>query len=140
MIQCKKEHFIVLLSSAFLITGDFNGLSKHPHFGAHLSSRLLLSSLHWSASLSPEKPNPHLKRYQYPARASLARKLLVTKQAHTFLNTLPPKQFRQVFRKALALLEDPRPHDAEQLKGYPFSRNDVGEYRIIYESRETPSG
>ena len=63
----------------------------------------------------------------------MALKLLATKQAHAFLDTLPPKQFRQVFRKVLALLEDPRPHDTEQLKGYPFLRNDVGEYRIIYD-------
>jgi mRNA interferase RelE/StbE len=63
----------------------------------------------------------------------LALKLLVTKQAHGFLDTLPPKQFRQVLRKVLALLEDPKPHDTEQLKGYPFLRNDVGEYRIIYD-------
>jgi mRNA interferase RelE/StbE len=63
----------------------------------------------------------------------LALKLLVTKHAHAFVDTLPPKQFRQVLRKVLALLENPRPHDTEQLKGYPFLRNDVGEYRIIYD-------
>ena len=55
------------------------------------------------------------------------------KKAYTFLDNLPPKQFRQVLRKVLALLEDPRPHDTEQLKGYPFLRNDVGEYRIVYD-------
>jgi mRNA interferase RelE/StbE len=63
----------------------------------------------------------------------LALKLLVSKQAYRFLDDLPPKQFRQVLRKVLALLEDPRPHDTEQLKGYPFLRNDVGEYRIVYD-------
>ena len=65
--------------------------------------------------------------------AKLALKLLVSKQAYGFLDTLPPKQFRQVLRKLLALLENPRPHDTEQLKGYPFLRNDVGEYRIVYD-------
>jgi mRNA interferase RelE/StbE len=63
----------------------------------------------------------------------LALKLLVSKRAYTFLDSLPPKQFRQVLRKVLALLEDPQPHSTEQLKGYPFLRNDVGEYRIVYD-------
>jgi len=63
----------------------------------------------------------------------LALKLLVSKRAYTFLDKLPPKQFWQVLRKVLALLEDPRPHDTEQLKGYPFLRNDVAEYRIVHD-------
>ena len=63
----------------------------------------------------------------------MALKLLVSKQAYRFLDDLPPKQFRQVLRKVLALLEDPRPHDTEQLKGYPFLRNDAGEYRSVYD-------
>jgi len=49
------------------------------------------------------------------------------------LDDLPPKQFRQIVRKVFALLENPRPHDSEELRGYPFLRNDVGEYRIIYD-------
>ena len=65
----------------------------------------------------------------------MALKLLVSKEAHRFLDSLPPKQFRQVIRKVLSLLDDPRPHDTEQLKGYPFLRNDVGEYRIVYDVR-----
>ena len=60
-------------------------------------------------------------------------KLLISKDAQKFLDTLPPKQFRQIVRKVFALLEDPRPHDAKELKGYPFLRADVGEYRIIYD-------
>ncbi len=63
----------------------------------------------------------------------MALKLLVSRQAYAFLDNLPPKQFRQVVRKVLALLEDPRPHDTRQLKGYPFLRNDGGEYRIVYD-------
>ena len=60
-------------------------------------------------------------------------KLLVSKKAQKFLDALPPKQFRQIMKKVFALLEDPRPHDSEELRGYPFLRNDAGEYRIIYD-------
>lgn len=60
-------------------------------------------------------------------------RLLVSKKAQKFLDDLPPKQFRQVMKKIFALLENPRPHDSEELRGYPFLRNDVGEYRIIYD-------
>jgi mRNA interferase RelE/StbE len=60
-------------------------------------------------------------------------KLLVSKKAQKFLDDLLPKQFRQIIRKVFALLENPRPHDSEELRGYPFLRSDVGEYRIIYD-------
>jgi mRNA interferase RelE/StbE len=60
-------------------------------------------------------------------------KLLVSKKAQKFLDGLPPKQFRQIIRKVFVLLENPRSHDSEALRGYPFLRNDVGEYRIIYD-------
>ena len=60
-------------------------------------------------------------------------KLQVSNKAGKFLDGLPPKQFRQIVKKVFALLENPRPHDTEELKGYPFLRNDVGEYRIIYD-------
>jgi mRNA interferase RelE/StbE len=60
-------------------------------------------------------------------------KLLVSKKAQKFLDDLPPKQFRQIIKKVFALLENPRPHDSEELRGYPFLRNDAGEYRIIYD-------
>lgn len=60
-------------------------------------------------------------------------KLLISKKAHKFLDKLPPKQFRQIVKKVFALLEDPRPHDSEELRGYPFLRNDAGEYRVIYD-------
>ena len=60
-------------------------------------------------------------------------KLLVSRKARKFLDDLPPKQFRQIMKKVFALLEDPKPHDSEELRGYPFLRNDVGEYRIIYD-------
>jgi len=60
-------------------------------------------------------------------------KLLVSNKARKFLDNLPPKQFRQIIKKVFSLLENPRPHDTEELRGYPFLRNDVGEYRIIYD-------
>ena len=60
-------------------------------------------------------------------------KLIISKAAKKFLDNLPPKQFRQIVKKIFALLEDPRPHDTQELKGYPFFRCDTGEYRIIYD-------
>lgn len=59
-------------------------------------------------------------------------KLLISKESQKFLDALPPKQFRQIVKKVFDLLADPRPHDTKELKGYPYLRNDVGEYRIIY--------
>ena len=49
-----------------------------------------------------------------------------------FLDTLPPKQYRQVTRKIIMLMVDPQPTDAERLKGYDYSRVTVGEYRVIF--------
>jgi mRNA interferase RelE/StbE len=60
-------------------------------------------------------------------------KLQFTRDAQKILDTLTPKQFRQIVQKVFALLADPRPHDSKELKGYPFLRNDIGEYRIIYD-------
>lgn len=59
-------------------------------------------------------------------------KIDISKPAAKFLVRLPPKQRRQVVFKIESLREDPYPHDSKQLKGYPFFRADVGEYRIIY--------
>ena len=63
-------------------------------------------------------------------------KLLISKDARKFLDALPPKQFRQIVNRVFALLEEPRPHDTKELKGYPFLRNDAGEYRIIYDVQD----
>jgi mRNA interferase RelE/StbE len=49
------------------------------------------------------------------------------------LSTLPPKPFRQIVAKIFELLNHPTPHDAQLLKGYPYYRADVGEYRVIYD-------
>jgi mRNA interferase RelE/StbE len=50
-----------------------------------------------------------------------------------FLDTLPPKQYRQVTRKIIMLMADPQPTDAERLKGYDYSRVTVGEYRVVFD-------
>lgn len=61
------------------------------------------------------------------------RKLEIRKRALDFLLGLPAKQFRQVAVKVLALLADPDPPDSRPLKGHPFRRADLGEYRIVYD-------
>jgi len=53
-----------------------------------------------------------------------------------FLDTPPPKQYRQVTRKIIMLMADPQPTDAERLKGYDYSRVTVGEYRVIFDVRD----
>lgn len=60
-------------------------------------------------------------------------KLLLSRAAGGFLDTLPPKQFRQVVTTVFRLLSEPYPHDSKQLKGYPYHRVDIGEYRVVYE-------
>jgi len=69
-------------------------------------------------------------------KENLMLKLSISKQAHKFLDNLPAKQFRQIVKKIFVLLENPTPHDSKELKGYPFLRNDVGEYRIVYDVKE----
>jgi mRNA interferase RelE/StbE len=49
-----------------------------------------------------------------------------------FLRGLEAKFCKQVILTILALSRDPRPHDSEQLKGFPYYRVDVGEFRIVY--------
>lgn len=63
-------------------------------------------------------------------------KLNITKQVLKFFRSLPAKQYRQVFNKILALMEDPEPPDSSLLVGYPYRRADIGEYRIIYRVEE----
>ena len=59
--------------------------------------------------------------------------LSLSKASVRFLDTLPPKQYRQVARKIIMLMADPQPADAERLKGYEYSRVTVGEYRVIFD-------
>ncbi|MDM8541313.1 type II toxin-antitoxin system RelE/ParE family toxin [Desulfococcaceae bacterium HSG9] len=63
-------------------------------------------------------------------------KLDLTKKALTFLDKLPPKQFKQVSNKIFSLMKNPEPHDSKELKGYPYRGTDIGEYRIIYRVEE----
>ena len=63
-------------------------------------------------------------------------KLDITKQVLKFFRPLPAKQYRQIFNKILALMEDPEPTDSSPLIGYPYRRADIGEYRIVYRVEE----
>lgn len=56
----------------------------------------------------------------------------LSKKSLSFLDKLPPKQFRQVVKTIFSLMVDPEPHDSKELRGHPFRRVDIGEYRIIY--------
>ena len=60
------------------------------------------------------------------------RRINLTKRAHKFLDRLPPKQRRQISGKLLHLASDPTPPDSKELKGFPYRRADIGEYRIVY--------
>jgi mRNA interferase RelE/StbE len=62
--------------------------------------------------------------------------LSLSKASVRFLDTLPPKQYRQVTRKVIMLMANPQPADAERLKGYEYSRVTVGEYRVIFDVRD----
>ena len=59
--------------------------------------------------------------------------LSLSKASVRFLDTLPPKQYRQVTRKIIMLMANQQPADAECLKGYQYSRVTVGEYRVIFD-------
>ena len=62
--------------------------------------------------------------------------LSLSKASVRFLDTLPPKQYRQVTRKIIQLMADPRPADTERLKGYEYWRVTAGEYRIIFDVKD----
>lgn len=59
-------------------------------------------------------------------------KIEISKRAAKFLKELHGKQARQVGTKIQELRSNPLPHDSIQLKGYPYRRTDIGEYRIVY--------
>jgi len=63
-------------------------------------------------------------------------RLDLTKKTLSFLDKLPPKQFKQVSKKLFSLMANPKPHDSKKLKGYPYRGTDIGEYRIIYRVEE----
>lgn len=60
-------------------------------------------------------------------------RLNLTHAALAFLADLPAKQYRQVVNALFGLLKNPTPQDSSPLKGYPYRRVDVGEYRIVYQ-------
>jgi mRNA interferase RelE/StbE len=62
--------------------------------------------------------------------------LTLSKASARFLDTLPPKQYRQVTRRIIMLMADPRPADAERLKGYEYFRVTVGEYRVVFDVKD----
>ncbi len=65
-------------------------------------------------------------------------KIEITKRADKFIESLPAKQKRQLTAKILELANKPDPHDSIQVKGFKqFRRTSVGEYRIIYEVRDS---
>ena len=59
--------------------------------------------------------------------------LSLSKASVRFLDTLPPKQYRQVTRRIIMLMANPQPADAVRLKGYEYSRVTAGEYRIVFD-------
>jgi len=59
-------------------------------------------------------------------------RLDLSKKILAFLDRLPPKQFKQVSKKIFSLMANPESHDSKELKGYPYRRADIGEYRIVY--------
>ncbi len=64
-------------------------------------------------------------------------KLEFSRQSIGFVTDLDAKQFKQILRKILALLEDPSPTDSSLLKGYDdLRRADVGELRVVYRVTE----
>ncbi|MBF0459446.1 MAG: type II toxin-antitoxin system RelE/ParE family toxin [Nitrospirae bacterium] len=58
--------------------------------------------------------------------------LHITRQVKTFLRSLDAKQYAQITRKIFSLLDMGTANDSKKLKGYDYSRVDVGEYRILY--------
>jgi mRNA interferase RelE/StbE len=59
-------------------------------------------------------------------------KLDLSRDALRFIQTLNPKQYRQVVGTVFRLRQNPELQDASALIGYPYHRVDIGEYRIIY--------
>ena len=59
--------------------------------------------------------------------------LLIEDSANKFMQSLPPKQYKQVAARIFLLARDPRPADGRPLEGHATLRRvDQGEYRILY--------
>lgn len=62
----------------------------------------------------------------------MARTLSLTNDAKRFLDRLDAKQYRQVVRRILALIDDATPPDSIKMTDSEYRRVDQGEYRIVY--------
>ena len=58
------------------------------------------------------------------------------KPAESFLSKLPQKQQGQIWRKLFQIQDNPFPNDVKKLRGYPYVRVDVGEFRIVYHTQD----
>lgn len=68
----------------------------------------------------------------------MIRKISMTKQALKAIESLPPKQYKQVVGSIIDLAANPTPPDSEHLHGAKNGerRRDVGEYRVVYTHNE----
>lgn len=66
-------------------------------------------------------------------------KIIPTRDFCNMLNEMQEKQFKQIWKCILNLIENPRPHDSKKIGEYeecPIYRVDSGEFRIIYQYNE----
>ena len=63
-------------------------------------------------------------------------KIKISKAAHKFLKKRPEKHQKQIALKINEIRRGGGSHDSKKLKGSPYLRADVGEYRLIYEIEE----
>jgi len=66
-----------------------------------------------------------------PSRATFEVK--VANSAAKGLARLERRFQEQIAPRLESLAQDPRPHDSIKLKGSPYYRFDVGNYRVVYE-------
>jgi mRNA interferase RelE/StbE len=60
------------------------------------------------------------------------RVLALKKDVLKDITDLPAKQYRQVVGAIFELLVEPFPHYSKKLRGSPYWRIAIGEYRVIY--------
>lgn len=59
------------------------------------------------------------------------------KKVIKFVQSLPPRQQKQIARALVLLQQNTLPQDSKKLQGYAYYRIDCGEYRIIYDWNES---
>jgi len=57
----------------------------------------------------------------------------LSKQAAAFIDALPQKQQRQLWKRLDGLCADPYPTQSQKLKGYDFYRLKAGSFRVVYD-------